>query len=180
MARPPGIEPETMPRFALVHRVALSAGATEHRLVGRVQALQSVLLAFEVSGAGFPGARRGLLRRASASPNSIRTLRACAASGPGRARLGLRLERGGGPAGPGSLAVAEADGARAWRALKECSPSTRPKRRWTIHPSTPLRRSARQTSSEPAMHVPWEMRRHSLDLLQVKIISSGLGSSPST
>ena len=48
--RGPGIASETMPRPALVHRVALSAGATEHRLVGRVQALQSVPLAFEVSG----------------------------------------------------------------------------------------------------------------------------------
>ena len=48
--RGPGIAPETMPRPALVHRVALSAGATEHRFVGRVQALQSVPLAFEVSG----------------------------------------------------------------------------------------------------------------------------------
>ena len=46
----PGIASETMPRPALVHRVALSAGATEHRFVGRVQALQSVPLAFEVSG----------------------------------------------------------------------------------------------------------------------------------
>ena len=171
----PGIEPETMPRPALVHRVALSAGAAEHRLVGRVQALQSVPLAFEVSGVlASLAPREGDYfvageRLAQLDPEPFVLARR-------RAQVelelaSLRLERAEALQDRGSLAVAEVDEARAWRALKEVAFDEAQKALDDTSLYAPFDGRLARRHREPAMHVPMgDAVLTALDLSQVKII----------
>lgn len=171
----PGIAPETMPRPALVHRVALSAGATEHRFVGRVQALQSVPLAFEVSGVlASLAPREGDYfvageRLAQLDPEPFVLARR-------RAQVelelaSLRLERAEALRDRGSLAVAEVDEARAWRALKEVAFDEAQKALDDTSLYAPFDGRLARRHREPAMHVPMgDAVLTALDLSQVKII----------
>ena len=171
----PGVEPEAKPRPALVHRVALSSGATEHQFVGRVQALQSVPLAFEVSGVlASLAPREGdyfvageLLAQLDTEPFVLARRRA-------QVELelaSLRLERAEALRERGSLAVAEVDEARALRALKEVAFEEAQKAFDDTSLFAPFDGRLARRHREPAMHVPTgDAVLTALDLSQVKII----------